>query len=227
VTFLKYLYYAIKMMKKLLILVLLATFWSCSKKGGKESVLQTRIEITPFKINKVQLMDTQSIKTVYLLSDSGRMSIPAYQYNWGRDYKYLDFASFSALRKAVWALVKTPGSKVYVNPMDKASSQKEVKDRVVQCGMIEESTFDQEGNEIIRSRFNCDSMSTIRNVNQIRFFESWYFNSQTNMIERELLGYSVHEFVADKNAFRELFNVFVSDAAVEKARKYYFNKQAQ
>jgi len=42
-----------------------------------------------------------------------------------------------------------------------------------------------------------------------------------------MLGYSVHEYVADKNAFRELFDVFVNDAALEKARKYYFNKQAQ
>jgi hypothetical protein len=217
----------LKLMKKLFISVLVLTIWSCSKKEEKNSVPEQRIEITPFKINKVQLIDTQSIRTVYLLSDSGRMSIAEYQYNWGKDYKYLDFASFSALRKAVWALVKAPGSKVFVNPLEKASGQKEVQDRIIQCGMVEESTFDADGNEIITSKFNCDSLSTIRHINQIRFFESWYFNSQTNMVERELLGYSVHEYVADKNAFRELFNVFVNDAAAEKARKYYFNKQAQ
>lgn len=217
------------MIRKLSILILLLSIWACSRKEEKDTPGSDskRVEITPFKINKVQLIDTQSIRTVYLLSDSGRMSIAEYQYNWGKDYKYLDFASFSALRKAVWALVKAPGSRVYVNPLGNASTPAEVKERVVQCGMIEESMFDSEGNEIIKSRFNCDSMSTIRHINQIRFFESWYFNSQTNMVERELLGYSVHEFVAEKNAFRELFNVFVNDAALEKARKYYFNKQAQ
>ena len=47
------------------------------------------------------------------------------------------------------------------------------------------------------------------------------------MIERELLGYSVHEYVPDKFAFRELFNVFVNDVALQKARKYYFNKREQ
>lgn len=217
------------MIQKLSIVILALFFWTCSQKGGKESSGsdESRVEITPFKINKVQLIDTQSIRTAYLLSDSGRMSIAEYQYNWGKDYKYLDFAAFNAMRKAVWALVKSPDARVYVNPLDKPSSQKEVQERVVQCGMLEESMFDAEGNEIIRSRYNCDSMSTIRNINQIRFFESWYFNPATNMIDRELLGYSLHEFVADKNAYRELFNVFVNDAALEKARKYYFNKQAQ
>jgi hypothetical protein len=215
------------MIKKLLVPIAIGIIiWSCSKKESKESI-QQRIEITPFKINKVLLMDTQSIKTVFVLADSGRMSIAEYQYNWGRDYKFLDLTSFNALRKAVWALVKSPGARVFVNPLNNASSQKEVQDRVVQCGTIQETAFDAEGNEVIQTRFNCDSMSAIRNINQIRFFESWYFNSETNMIERELLGYSVHEFVADKNAFRELFDVFVNDAALEKARKYYFNTQAQ
>ena len=215
------------MMKKLFILALVLGAWSCSR--NKDNVFETekRVLITPFKINKVMLRDTQSVKTIYLLSDSGRMSITSYQNDWDKDYKFLDNTSFSALRKAVWALVKTPGSKVYVNSFDKPASAQEIKDRVVQCGMIEESTFDAEGNEIIKSRMNCDSMTAIRNINQIRFFEAWYFNSETNMIERELLGYSVHEYVADKNAFRELFDVFVSDAALETARKYYFNKQAQ
>lgn len=228
VTFLEYLYYGIKMIRKLLILTLVLGFCACSKKEGAETATnKKRIEITPFKINKVLLRDTQSIKTVFAIADSGRMSISEYQENWDKDYKFLDYTSFNALRKAVWALVKSPESKVFINSLDQYATPAELKDRIVQCGMIEESTFDAEGNEIIKSRFNCDSMSTIHNINQIRFFESWYFNPETNMIEREMLGYSVHEFVADKNAFRELFDVFVNAEAVQKAKKYYFNKQAQ
>jgi hypothetical protein len=227
VTFLEYLYYGKKMIQKLLILTLALGCWACSKKEGKETTDEKRIEITPFKINKIILKDTQSIKTVYMLADSGRMSIYDYQENWGKDYRFFDYTSFNALRKAVWALVKNPESRVYINSFEKPASAKEVKERVVACAMLEESSFDADGNEIIQSRFNCDSMSTIRNINQIRFFESWYFNPETNMIEREMLGYSVHEFVSDKNAFRELFDVFVNDAALQKAKKYYFNKQAQ
>lgn len=215
-------------MKKLFILALVLSIWSCSKKEGNESATDSkRIEITPFKINKIILRDTQLIKSIFVIADSGRMSINEYIENWGKEYSFLDYTQFNALRKAMWTLVKNPNSRVYVNPLGKASSLQEVKERVVQCGMIEESTFDAEGNEIIQSRFNCDSISTINHINQIRFFESWYFNPETNMIERELLGYSVHEFVGEKNAFRELFDVFVNDAALEKARKYYFNKQAQ
>ncbi len=227
VTFWGYLYYDIKMIRKLGILVLILSLWACSNKDDKTSETEKRMEITPFKINKILLRDTQSVKTAYFLADSGRMTITQYQEDWDKDYKFLDNTSFSALRKAIWALVRNPGSRVFVNPMANPSSAKELRDRVIQCAMIEESSFDAEGNEIIQSRMNCDSMSTIRNINQIRFFESWYFNPATNMIEKELLGYSVHEYVADKNAFRELFDVFVNDAALEKARKYYFNKQAQ
>lgn len=215
------------MKQKLLILILVLGFWACSKKEGKEATDEKRIEITPFKINKILLRDTQSIKTIYAIADSGRMSIYDYQENWGKEYKFLDYTSFNALRKAIWELVKNPESRVYINSLEKPASAKEVKNRVVACAMLEESSFDAEGNEIIQSRFNCDSMSTIHNINQIRFFESWYFNPKTNMIEREILGYSVHEFVSDKNAFRELFDVFVNAEAVQKAKKYYFNKQAQ
>lgn len=226
--FFEYLYYGTKMMKKLGILLLVLLIWSCSHKGEKDlGSVGGRTEITPFKINKILLRDTQLIKSFYAEADSGRMSINEYQDNWGKEYKFLDYTSFNALRKAIWALVKNPESRVYVNPLGNPSTKQEVNDRVVACGMIEESMFDAEGNEIIKSRFNCDSMTTIRNINQIRFFESWYFNPETNMIERELLGYSVHEFVSDKNAFRELFDVFVNDAALQKARTYYFNKQAQ
>lgn len=225
--FFEYLYYDIKMIQKLSILVLALFLWACSRKEGKNEPVSNseRVEITPFKINKVILKDTQLIKTIYVWADSGQMSVDEYKYNWGRDYKFLDHTQFSALRKAMWALVKSPSSRVYVDPTGKAATPQEVKDRIIQCGMIEESSFDAEGNEIIQSRMNCDSMSTIRNINQIRFFESWYFNPNNNMIERDLLGYSVHEWVGDKSAFRELFTVFVNDEALEKSKKYYFSKQ--
>ena len=227
--FFEYLYYDIKMMRKLSILIILLSLWACSNKEGEPGPggNAERVEITPFKINKVLLRDTELVKTVYMLTDSGRMSITDYQYNWDKDYKFLDYTGFTALRQAVWALVRNPGSKVYVNPMGNASTPSEVKERVIQCAMIEESSFDKNGDETIQSKYMCDSVTTIRNINQIRFFESWYFNSATNMIERELLGYSVHEYVPDKMAFRELFDVFVNEKALEKARKYYFNKQAQ
>jgi hypothetical protein len=216
------------MMKKLGILLLVLLIWSCSRKGEKDmGSASQRTEITPFKINKILLRDTQLIKSFYAEADSGRMTINEYIENWGRDYKFLDNTSFNALRKAIWTLVKNPESRVYINQFETPASAKEVKERVIACAMLEETSFDAEGNEVIQSRFNCDSMTTIRNINQIRFFESWYFNPETNMIERELLGYSVHEFVSDKNAFRELFDVFVNDAALQKARQYYFNKQAQ
>jgi len=158
-------------MRKLGIVILVLTLWACSRKDDKTSETEKRIEITPFKINKILLRDTQSVKTAYFLGDSGRMSITQYQEDWDKDYKFLDNTSFSALRKAIWALVRNPGSRVFVNPMANASTPQEVKDRIVQCAMIEESSFDAEGNEIIQSRMNCESMSSVRNINQISCLE--------------------------------------------------------
>ena len=213
-------------MKKLSLLILIVLIWSCSRKDGKDSVSDTkRIEITPFKINKILLRDTQLIKTVYAMADSGRMSINEYQENWGLEYKFLDLTSFNALRMSVWALMRNPASRVYINSFDKPATPQELKDRLLKCDSLQQSSFDANGDEIISVVYNCDSTSTIRNINQIRFFETWYFNPANNMIEREMLGYSVHEFVSDKNAFRELFDVFVNDEALEKAKKYYFSKQ--
>lgn len=212
-------------MRKLFIILCTLVLTACLKKeSDKTSVTEKRIEITPFKINKVILRDTQLVKTMYFETDSGRLSIWEYEEYFGKSYSYLDYTGFNALRKAVWALVKSPGSKVYIDPLGKPSSEKEIKDRVVKCAMVEESAFDAEGNEVIQSKFMCDSVSSIHNINMIRYFESWYFNPANNMIEREVLGYSVHEYVADKYAFRELFNVFVDEEALQKARKFYFNK---
>lgn len=216
------------MIKKLFILAVVLNLFSCSRKEATETIAnENRVEISPFKINKILLRDTQLIKTIYALADSGNMSISEYMWNWDRDYRYLDNTQFSAFRKAVWALVQNPESKVYLNPSDKVLTHQQLRDRIFKCDSVTESSFDKNGDEIISAKFMCDSTSVVYNINQIRFFESWYFNPSTNMIERELLGYSVHEFVSEKKAFRELFNVFVNDAALEKARKYYFNKQAQ
>lgn len=212
-------------MRKLLIFLCVLTCIACSKKGeDKNASSDGRIEITPFKINKIILRDTQTVKTMYFETDSGRLSTWEYREYFGREYMYLDQTSFNALRKAIWLMVNAPGSKVYMDPNSKPLSLQEVRDRVVRCGLLEEVSFDAEGNELLQSRYVCDSTSAIHNINMIRYFESWYFNPKNNMIERELLGYSVHEYVADKYAFRELFNVFVNDATLEKARKYYFNK---
>jgi hypothetical protein len=211
-------------MKKLLILLFVIALVACKPREDGKVVKEERIEITPFKINKIILRDTQLISTMYMESDSGRISISDYAEYFGKEYAYLDYTQFNALRKTVWSLVRNPGSMVYVDPLSNASTPQEVKDRVIRCGMVEEAYFDSLGNEIVQSKFVCDSTSPIRSINMIRFFESWYFDPATNMIERELLGYSVHEYVADKMAFRELFNVFVNNEALEKARKYYFNK---
>jgi hypothetical protein len=198
---------------------------ACSRKGEKnEAVNDKRVLITPFKISKVMLRDTTQIRSIYAETDSGRISISDYIEGYDKETKFFNLYQFKLLYQAVWALIKNPGSKIYVDPNSKPAALQEVKDRIMKCDMVELSSFDAEGNEIVQSKYMCDSTTAIYNINQIRFFEAWYFNPENNMIERDLLGYSVHEYVKDKFAFRELFNVFKDSLALEQAKKYYFNK---
>jgi hypothetical protein len=195
------------------------------KEAGKEVASGVRVEITPFKINKIILRDTTSIRNVfYNQSDSGRTSVYGYLYDYDKETRYLNSYQFNEFSRSVWDLIKNPGDHVYYDPNGKALTQKEAMDRIVRCDMIQQVEFDSEGNEIIRSRYMCDSASAVFNINMIKFYETWYFNPANNMIERDILGYSLHEFVADKMAFRELFTVFVNDAALKKAKQYYFSK---
>lgn len=197
-------------MKKIIAILTAAVliFPACSRKKhtakkGKEE----RIEIVTFFREKVMVQDLHKIDTnLYYVEKE----------------EFLSEKDYGNFKSSMWSLIRNPNAKVY-NWIDQQATAVELKDRVVFCDSVQESTFDAKGVEVITSRFMCDSVSAMNNLSMVYFYESWYLNTKTNLIEKETLGYSVYQYVKSKEAFRELFFVFRDDEAREKCKKYYFS----
>ncbi len=205
-------------MKKIIYLTgLTAALFSCATKP-KETVAENRMEITPFIVTQVILRDTTQERT----DSTGKVLANNVASAFGK-YEILNEEQFEQLQAAVWALVNDPKSKVYAHgTASVASSQKEIRERLIECDSMKEASFDAQGNEIITSKFACDSTSTVLGIKMIRFCESWYFNKETNMVEKDILGYSVLTYVPQKQAFKPLFYVYRDEEATKKAKKNDF-----
>lgn len=200
-------------MKNNLLIALTALVVSCSTKPREAE--DKRTEITPFIVSQIILRDTTQERT-----DSGKVSAPKPEV---LNTEWLSEKQFKQLESAVWILARDPKSKVYAHLTSAApSTSQEVKNQIVYCDSIEESSFDAKGTEIVKSVFVCDSNSAVLNIRMIRFCESWYFNKETNMIEKELLGYSLLVYVPEKQAFKPLFYVYRDEEACKVARKNDF-----
>ncbi|HWY10905.1 MAG TPA: hypothetical protein VN026_06260 [Bacteroidia bacterium] len=198
-------------MKKILyISVLVFLFVSaCSrKKHSEKNKTEERIEIIPFYQNQVTLKDLHQIDTNLFLVEPE---------------EFLDKESFIRFTNAMWALVKNPNSKVFYDGYDttKVTYKDLIEHRFMQCDSV--IPVDSLNNPVGPHLWACDSTSRMNEISRIYFYESWYLNTKTNLIEKETLGYSVWQYVKDKDAYRELFVVFCDEKAVEKAKKYYFN----
>ena len=219
-------------MKNITYLPLILFIVSCATKpvettDDKSNENKTeRIEITPFKISEVILKDTEQVKTAFAKSDGGKLSVNDYNYYYTRPAFYIDQKQFSVFKNAIWTLVRNPKSKVYFQmggAETKPVAYQQLRDKVCLCDSIAESFFDAKGSEIVTMRWACDSTSVVSQINKIEFYESWYFNPQNNMIEREILGYAVLQYVEEKEAWKQLFLVFKDEESVKKSKKYYFD----
>lgn len=197
-------------MKKLVILSVLAllVFTDCGRKKHSAKAKEERIEIVPFYRERVMVQDLHDIDTNLFLVEPE---------------EFLNKEQYENYKSAIWTIIRNPKSKVY-DWVEQISKPEELKNRVSFCDSIKESTFDAQGNETTTSRFLCDSASVMDNLSRIEFYESWYLNTKTNLIEKETLGYSIWQYVKSKEAFREIFLVFRDDAAREKCKKYYFSE---
>lgn len=83
-----------------------------------------------------------------------------------------------------------------------------IKDKLKKCDSIQESSFDAEGNELITSRWNCDSTSIFREVLKYQLKEDWFFDKQKSVLEVRILGLGAYQYVEEKEAYKELFWVY-------------------
>ncbi|MGZ3885411.1 MAG: hypothetical protein ACXVP0_17415 [Bacteroidia bacterium] len=200
-------------------------FSACNLKPGEEpaAVGNERVELTPFIIHEVLIRDTTQIRTLYAKADSGRMSIPAYLVNRDLDGRFLDIREMRAFRRAMWKVIQDPRSKICTGPDLNAVTTAELRNRIVKCDSIRQSSFDAEGKEFISTFYACDSTSDLYGVDKIRFFEARYFNTSTGQLEIETLGYSLLSYMEEKGARKELFCVFKNEEAMKKAKQFYTN----
>jgi hypothetical protein len=208
-------------MRKTLMLLCVLALVACGRKTKEKEKQNDRIEITPFIVTKMILKDTTQLKTIYAQTDSGRISVSDYKEYVDDLPMYLDRLQFKNFENAMWALVADPKSNVFIAG-DKPAGKGELFSRVVECDSVKTVSYNEKGEEIIGTSFNCDSMSVVHHINMIRFAETWYFNKSNNMIEREVLGYSVFQWVPEKMGFRSLFEVYPNEESRRKAKKYDF-----
>lgn len=196
-------------MKKLLILSVLTAlcFMNCGRKKHKTNIKkEERVEIVPFYRNLVSVQDLHEIDTNFYLVEPE---------------EFLNRTQYENFKQSIWRIIRDPKSKVY-NWVNQVATAKELKDRVAYCDSIKESRFDAQGNETIISGYKCDSVTIMNNLSKIEFYETWYLNTRTNLIEKETLGFSLWNYVKEKEAFREILLVFRDEEARQTCKKYYF-----
>lgn len=195
-------------MKKLILLSVLASLvlTNCGrKKHSSKKNKEERIEIVPFYRNLVSIQDLHELDTnMYLVEPE----------------EFLSKQDYENFKNAMWSIIRQPKAKVY-NGADQLSTAQELRDRVVYCDSV--INVDSLDNRIGAPYWACDSTSVMDNLSRVEFYESWFLNTKTNLIEKETLGYAVWQYVKEKEAFREIFIVFKDDEAREKCKKYYFS----
>ncbi len=201
---------------------------ACSPKQEKTGEINgDRIEITPLIVNRVIFQDTFLINRSYADSSKGKTITPHSSYD-PNPALYLKDQEFNKMKEAVLAALHSSDSKVFLSnnggapDWTKPASKQEIREKMIVCDSIKESSFDADGNEILTPKFYCDSTSIMDQISQIYFYETWYFNKKSNMIEREVRGYSVYWYDAERQAFRQLFYVFKDEESFKTVKKNYW-----
>lgn len=188
------------------LILLFATACSRKKHSADKTKMEDRIEIIPFYQNQVALKDLHQIDTNLFLVEPE---------------EFLDQEAFSKFTDAIKAMIKDPKSKIFYGGYEtKPMTATNMKERFMECDSV--VPVDSLDNPIGPHMWVCDSTSRMNEISRIYFYESWYLNTKTNLIEKETLGYAVWQYVADKEAYREMFIVFRDEKSAEKAKKYYF-----
>ena len=199
--------------------LVLFIIFSCNNPGKNEgnTPKQDKIEITPFIESSVILYDTTSIKT--MAKEVGDGNIHEYQSIRGHEY-FLNEVQFNEFKKMVQAMIIDPRAKLYL--FGELTKPGEIKKKfTIVSDSVQQEFFDKEGNPFtVNVAGPIDSTWAVDGIRQIDFFESWYLNTKTNMIERNLIGYSVITNDPNKNLDRELFSIFADEEAFIKFKKY-------
>lgn len=83
-----------------------------------------------------------------------------------------------------------------------------IKSKLVECDSIKESNFNEAGEEITTSRWNCDSTTILGKLTKVRIKEDWFFDKQKSVLEVRILGLQLLMFNEEKDVLVPLFWVY-------------------
>lgn len=209
------------MKNTLLFMLAMSMMFSCtpphkSDEEKSNSYQSSRTLVTSCIESTFILRDTTQIKNV--AKENGDMQMFHYS---GATESYLTFLTepeFRVIRESVHKLRLNPQSFLFWDINDKPLTRDEVAKRLIECDSVVMSDFDAQGKETIKTIWACDSVSTPNHINMIKFYESWYINNETNLIEKEMLGYGLFVYDYNRKGYKHLFYAFKDSASREKAK---------
>jgi gliding motility associated protien GldN len=83
-----------------------------------------------------------------------------------------------------------------------------IKDKLKKCDSISQSSFDENGNEVITKVFQCDSTGIYRQIRSYQLKEDWFFDKQKSVLEVRIIGMGVFTYDEEKEAKKEQFWVY-------------------
>jgi hypothetical protein len=114
------------------------------------------------------------------------------------DQVFLSKEQFALFEKNIWKAFRDSTTLIYQN------------------GGMKEKPMDKKEFLAYRKDWHFGHFTTIA------CYETWYFNPQNNMIERDVLGYSLMEYVPEKEAYRLMGDVFKNEVARKRVNDNYF-----
>jgi len=99
----------------------------------------------------------------------------------------------------------------------------QIREKLVKCDSISESSADAEGNEVITKVFKCDSTTIYENVTKIKLKEDWFFDKQKSVLEVRILGLCAMKYDEGKDIYTEAFWVYFPSCRNVLATNEVFN----
>lgn len=83
-----------------------------------------------------------------------------------------------------------------------------IREKLVRCDSVPETNYDAEGNEVTTSRWTCDSVGILKDLQVLHIKEDWFFDKQKSVLEVRILGIQFLTRDEEKGGLKDLFWVY-------------------
>ncbi len=99
----------------------------------------------------------------------------------------------------------------------------DVRGKFSTCDSIEESNYNENGEEVITKRWSCDSLGVLRECQVLRLKEDWFFDKQKSVLEVRILGIQFLKRDEEKGGLKDLFWVYFPACRLYFAKHEVYN----